>query len=161
MKKNIEMILPADISYAIWITAAHSFYDDDMPIEPGTIEDIAFFENCLLQWGIEQNLVAFDLDIDGWLKTVSNAKKIAAGSNPELYFNLRLPNDLSIAVKTIQLMTGMDLWQILWIGTSKCMEKLFTEDMEAYYTNLTQIIIYLMDEDCPFDIDTITLADLE
>jgi hypothetical protein len=161
MSKKNEMILPADISFAIWVLASHAFYDDELPIEAGAIEDIAYYESHVLQCGIEVNLKALDIDINGWLNIFSNSKRVIAGDNPDLFFNLRLPSDLSAVIKTLQIMTGKDLWQILWHGTSHCFDDLVNKGKgEDFETNLALINVHLMDDGSPVDIDTITWDDI-
>lgn len=49
MSKKNEMILPSDASFAIRVLAAHKFYDDDLAIDAGAIDDIANYESFLLQ----------------------------------------------------------------------------------------------------------------
>lgn len=54
-------------------------------------------------------------------------------------------------------MTGKDLWQILWIGTSHCADDLINDGKkEDLDTNLVLVKLRMMDEDSLVDINNIT-----
>lgn len=162
MKKKTKMILPADISYAIKVVASRVFYDDELPVITNAINDIGYYESYLIQAGIEKNLSALGLGIDDWLGIYSDSKKLVAGNSSKHCFNLRLPQDLSILIKTLQIMTRMDFWQIYWHGTSHCVNKLFDEGKkEDFQDNLILVYLHLRDKDSPVDIDSITWNDIK